>query len=283
MYSSVNKYLSGSIFLHVGVVASMAFSSVLVTDKPLQEIKLSQMTQMKAVSQEEIISSISVSEKELQKALEEYDNLEAMHVAQLERKKEEMNKASSKIMKKEQEIKKQNKELNELASDIKKMEELKSQLREEEIKKKKQEQQRINKEKERKDKLEAETQRQQARKEQLEKQKIANEKALKEIAERNLKAEEREIARIRGMYETEIHKLLYNAWTLPYDRKDVHCSVELALSKNGSIESFSFLTECPSNYKTMIDLAVERITHLPKVSPKIFQTKEVVNFIDRIK
>lgn len=285
MFTGLRRYLGGSAIFHFTLIVFAIFASFFAKEPASHKVKLNEMTQIEAISQDELMHSIAVSEEELQASLNKYDQMKQSHQSSLKSSQQKVEQTSRQLSQKQSQLNQKSKELKALEAKIKRMEQRQKDLaakNEAEAKKKRVEQRKIAEQKAKKAKLERKRKREEERKRRLQEQKEANQKALEAIAARNKKAEERELALIRGKYESEIHTLLYDAWTLPYDRQNVHCPVELTLTSSGEIQSFKFVGDCPSNYKTMIDLAVERVKRLPRVSNEIFRKKEVINFIDRI-
>jgi myosin heavy subunit len=285
MFNGLRRYLGASAIFHFSFILFALFASLFAKEPMTHKVKLSEMSQIEAISQDEIMHSIAVSEEELQASLNKYQQMKNNHQSSLKSSQHKVDQTNRQLSKKQSQLNQKSKELKALEAKIKRMEQRQKDLAaksEAEAKKKRVEQRKVAEQKEKKEKLEREHKRESERQRRLQEQKEANQRALDAIAARNKKAEERELALIRGKYESEIHTLLYDAWTLPYDRQSVHCPVELTLTPSGEIQSFNFLGDCPSNYKTMIDLAVERVKRLPRVSNEIFRKKEVINFIDRI-
>ncbi|ELP5898434.1 TonB C-terminal domain-containing protein [Vibrio vulnificus] len=275
------KFLSASAIIHFALVFAALLVAVLGVSDKEHKVNLSNNKEIEAISEEALIKSVSVSEDELKHSLEQYSRRQSERRAELNKQEEEYNKAEKALKMKEQELAQKDKQLQKLSQKIQDLSDKAKILQEEEAKKKRNELEK-NRQLEKKKKLEQEQKREAEIKERLAKQKEANERALNEILERNALAEKRELGLIRGKYENDIHELLYNAWVLPYDRKNVSCTVTLSISNRGFIENYEFNNACPHNYKSMIELAIERVKRLPSVPEKIFRSKEVVNFIDRV-
>ena len=275
------KYLSASAIIHFVLIIAAVLVAVLGLGGKEHKVNLSYNEEIKAISEEEIIKSVSVSEEELKYSLEQYSRRQSEREQELNKQQAAFQKTQQALKKKEQELAQKEKQLQKVSQKVQDLSDKAKILQEEEAKKKRNELEK-KRQQEKKKKLEQERKREAEIKERLAKQKQANERALREIAERNALAEKRELALIRGKYENDIHELLYDAWVLPYDRKNVSCSVTLSLSSRGFIDNYEFNNVCPPNYKSMIELAIERVKRLPSVPDKIFRSKEVVNFIDRV-
>ncbi|MBU2895949.1 hypothetical protein [Vibrio hepatarius] len=273
------KYLSASAIIHFVLIIAALLVAVLGLGGKEHKVNLSNNEEIKAISEEEIIKSVSVSEEELKHSLEQYSRRQSEREVELNKQKAAFQKTQQALKKKEQELAQKEKQLQKISQKIQDLSGKAKILQEEEAKKKRNE---LEKKRQQEKKLDQERKREAEIKERLAKQKQDNERALREIAERNALAEKRELALIRGKYENDIHELLYDAWVLPYDRKNVSCSVTLSLSSSGFIDNYEFNNVCPPNYKSMIELAIERVKRLPSVPEKIFRSKEVVNFIDRV-
>ena len=292
------KYLATSFGVHAFVIVALGVSSFAVDRQQLvsQNIDLTKSSTIKAQTSDDIVKSVAVSESELNKVLDKYKKIKNQRDDEYLNREAESKKIASELSKKQREITQKNKQLLKINKDIAKMKSHAMAL-------KKQEQNMAALDKKKRNELEKKTndakrkqqeiedikkraiikkQKQEKEQEQLEQQRRDNEIALRKIAQQNKVLEERETALIRGKYEDEIHKLLYNAWILPFERKNVHCSVSLSLSLSGKINDFKFISTCPSSYKHMIDLAIQRINTLPKVPERIFKSTEIVNFIDSI-
>ncbi|MCY9861010.1 hypothetical protein OTK49_00445 [Vibrio coralliirubri] len=292
--NNFKKYLIGSFGFHVGALVVAIVASFVVATPQSQKINLANNDAIPAMTEKQLMESVAVSEAELAASLSQYEQRTKAREAEYNNRLEAVNKAEKALSEKNKEISKSQRELQMVNKNLAEMREQARRLKAQQEHavaedKKKRADEIVQQEKLRKAKvaeknrIEAERKEEELVKRRLAAQKEANKKALREIAARNKAAEERELALIRGKYEDDIHNLLYDAWMLPYDRQNVHCSVALNLAPDGSIINFSFQTECPSGYKQMIDLAIQRVNKLPRVPDKIFKSTEVVNFIDVIK
>lgn len=292
--NNFKKYLIGSFGFHIGALVVAVVASFVAATPTHQKVNLSENDAIPAMTEKQLMESVAVSEKELAASLSQYEKRSQARDAEYKQKLEAVNKAEKALSQKKQEISKRELELKKVNKNLAEMREqarrLKAQQEQAAAEDKKKRAEELSKQAELRKKKEAEKQRLDEERKQEEEvkrrlaaQKQANERALREIAERNRIAEERELALIRGKYEDDIHNLLYDAWMLPYDRENVHCAVALSLAPDGTILDFKFRTACPSDYKHMIDLAIQRVNKLPRVPEKIFKPVEVVNFIDVIK
>lgn len=276
------KYLSLSIIVHILGVIIFFGCTYLIASPERHEVNLTNSKQIKGVTDEQIIKSIAISQSELNESLSRYNEQRTNNEKKLISKKRQLLNIEYQLRKKQNLIDKKEKELISVEKNINEIKKKEYSLKESEIKKKRNAEIKKQRELVRKEKILQDKIKEDKIKQKLEEQKKANEAALKEITQRNEAIEKREMALLRGKYESEIHKLLYDAWILPYDRLNVRCPVELSLSPDGNIIDFKFLTDCPVDYKQMIDLAISRVKKLPKIASKIFKAKEVVNFIDSV-
>ncbi|PSV01081.1 hypothetical protein C9J27_03420 [Photobacterium kishitanii] len=95
-------------------------------------------------------------------------------------------------------------------------------------------------------------------------------------------AEASRLEKARGNYESDIYNTLFSAWSLPYSRTSVKCSVELTLDRSGKILSHQFLNNCNDFYVYSIEEAIRKVKYFKRVESGIFRNTEVINFIDNV-
>ncbi|UKA04588.1 hypothetical protein [Photobacterium damselae] len=86
----------------------------------------------------------------------------------------------------------------------------------------------------------------------------------------------------RGEYEDEIYERMFSAWSLPYVRSNVKCSVRLDVAKDGTITGYDFITPCPEMYKSSIVTAINNVGQFDIKEQSTYRSKEVVNFLDNL-
>lgn len=131
------KYLSASAIIHFVLIIAAVLVAVLGLGGKEHKVNLSNNEEIKAISEEEIIKSVSVSEEELKHSLEQYSRRQSEREQELNKQQAAFQKTQQALKKKEQELAQKEKQLQKVSQKVQDLSDKAKILQEEEAKKKK--------------------------------------------------------------------------------------------------------------------------------------------------